>query len=116
MLGVPFDFTAKPVVVRPTRPKPTTRVHAVKEREALEITFPRVEGYRVELPEEPLTATFNADSRLVLTPELVGPCRVLLEGIVGEVFHRNRSRRSLAFLKDMSIDCSLSKVSGSALK
>ena len=50
----------------------------------MEITFPRVEGYRVELPEEPLTATFNADSRLVLTPELVGPCRVLLEGIVGE--------------------------------
>ena len=84
ILGVPFDFTAKPVVVRPIRPKPTTRVHAVKEREALEITFPRVEGYRVELPEERLTATFTKDSRLVLTPELVGPCRVLLEGIVGE--------------------------------
>jgi type III restriction enzyme len=84
ILGVPFDFTAKPVVVRPIRPKPTTRVHAVKEREALEITFPRVEGYRVELPEERLTASFNEDSRLVLTPELVGPCRVLLEGIVGE--------------------------------
>jgi type III restriction enzyme len=84
ILGVPFEFTAKPVVVRPIRPKPTTRVHAVKEREALEITFPRVEGYRVELPEERLTATFNEDSRLVLTPELVGPCRVLLEGIVGE--------------------------------
>lgn len=84
ILGVPFDFTAKPVVVRPIRPKPTSRVHAVKEREALEVTFPRVEGYRVELPEERLTATFSNDSRLVLTPELVGPCRVLLEGIVGE--------------------------------
>jgi type III restriction enzyme len=84
ILGIPFDFTAKPVVVRVKPVKPTIRVQAVKERAALEIVFPRVEGYRVELPEERLTATFNEDSRLVLTPELVGPCRVLLEGIVGE--------------------------------
>jgi type III restriction enzyme len=84
ILGVPFDFTAKPVVVKPTRPSETVRVHAVKERAALEIRFPRVEGYRVELPNERLTAHFNEDSRLELTPELVGPCEVLLEGIVGE--------------------------------
>jgi type III restriction enzyme len=32
------------------------------ERDALEIRFPRVEGYRVELPEERLTAAFNDDS------------------------------------------------------
>jgi type III restriction enzyme len=84
ILGIPFSFTAKPVVA-PVKPvKPTVRVHAVKEREALEIEFPRVEGYRVELPEERLTATFSEDSRLTLTPALVGPCRVLLEGIVGE--------------------------------
>ena len=31
------------------------------ERDALEIRFPRVEGYRVELPEERLTADFNKD-------------------------------------------------------
>jgi type III restriction enzyme len=84
VLGIPFDFTAKPVVVLPKRPKPTVRVHAVKERAALEITFPRVEGYRVELPDERIAAKFTNDSRLVLTPEDVGPCRVLLEGIVGE--------------------------------
>jgi type III restriction enzyme len=84
ILGIPFDFTAKPIVVQVKAVKPTVRVHAVKERESLEIVFPRVEGYRVELPEERLTATFNKDSRLVLTPELVGPCKVLLEGIVGE--------------------------------
>src|SRR5262249_14634929 len=29
-------------------------------------------------------AEFTADSRLVLTPKLVGPCRTLLAGIVGE--------------------------------
>jgi type III restriction enzyme len=84
ILGVPFDFTAKPVVVKVKPIKPTVRVHAVKEREALEIVFPRVEGYRVELPEERLTAHFTDDSKLVLDPKLVGPCRVLLEGIVGE--------------------------------
>ncbi len=84
ILGVPFDFTAKPVVVKPARPSETVRVHAIKERAALEIRFPRIEGYRVELPNERLTAQFNADSRLELTPELVGPCEVRNEGIVGE--------------------------------
>jgi type III restriction enzyme len=84
ILGIPFDFTAKPVVVIPKPPKQTIRVHAVKERAALEITFPRVEGYRVELPEERIRADFSEDSRLFLTPQEVGPCKVLLEGIVGE--------------------------------
>lgn len=84
ILGIPFDFTAKPVVAVPKPPRNTVRVHAVKERAALEINFPRVEGYRVDLPEERLRATFTEDSRLVLTPEEVGPCRILLEGIVGE--------------------------------
>jgi type III restriction enzyme len=92
VLGIPFDFTAKPVVAPPKPPKATVRVHALKERAALEITFPRVEGYRVELPEERIIAKFNNDSRLFLTPEEVGPCKVLLEGIVGEVDIRGEIR------------------------
>jgi type III restriction enzyme len=84
ILGIPFDFTAKPVVAPPKAPKPITRVHAVKERERLAISFPRVTGYRKDLPEERITAVFKDDSRLLLTPELVGPCTTLLEGIVGE--------------------------------
>jgi len=84
IMGIPFDFAAQPVVAKPKPPKPTTRVQALKERAALEITFPRVEGYRVALPDERVEAAFTEDSRLVLTPETVGPCRVLLEGIVGE--------------------------------
>src|SRR5215469_3535158 len=71
VLGIPFDFTAKPVVAPPRRPKPTVRVHAVMERASLEITFPRVEGYRVELPDERIVAKFTDDSRLILTPEEV---------------------------------------------
>lgn len=85
VLGVPFDFAAKPVVVPPQPPRQTISVHAViPERDRLEIRFPRVEGYRVELPEERLTAKFGPDSLLHLTPDLVGPSVVRNEGIVGE--------------------------------
>ncbi len=74
VLGIPFDFTAKPVVAPPQPPRETIQVKAMTpERDACEIRFPRVEGYRVELPEERLSAAFNDDSTLVLTPDLVGP-------------------------------------------
>lgn len=85
ILGIPFDFTAKPVVAPPQPPRETVQVKAVRpDRDHLEIRFPRVEGYRVELPEERLTAEFNEDSVLELTPDLVGPSRTKNAGIIGE--------------------------------
>ncbi|HET7585176.1 MAG TPA: DEAD/DEAH box helicase family protein [Gemmatimonadaceae bacterium] len=85
VLGIPFDFNARPVPAPPQPPRPTVTVHAVRpDRDALEIRFPRVEGYRVELPAERLTARFTDDSTLELTPELVGPSKVRNEGIIGE--------------------------------
>ena len=85
VLGIPFDFTAKPVVAPPQPPRETIQVKAVRpDRDPLEIRFPRVSGYRVELPEERLTAEFNADSVLELTPDLVGPSITKNEGIIGE--------------------------------
>ena len=85
VLGIPFDFTAKPVVVPPKPPRETVQVRAVRpERDALEIRFPRVAGYRVELPEERLRAEFNEDSVLELSPDLIGPSIVRNEGIIGE--------------------------------
>jgi type III restriction enzyme len=85
VLGIPFDFTAKPVIAPPQPPRETVHVKAMRpERDALEITFPRVEGYRVELPEERLTAKFNEDSILELTPDLVGPSKTKNAGIIGE--------------------------------
>ena len=54
------------------------------DRDALEIRFPRVEGYRIELPEERLTADFNEDSILELSPDLVGPSITRNTGIIGE--------------------------------
>ncbi|MBE0564928.1 MAG: DEAD/DEAH box helicase family protein [Krumholzibacteria bacterium] len=85
VLGVPFDFTAKPVVAPPQPPRETVQVKAVRpERDSLEIRFPRVDGYRVELPEERLSAEFNDDSVLVLTPDIVGPSITKNAGIIGE--------------------------------
>jgi type III restriction enzyme len=85
VLGIPFDFTAVPVIPTPQKPRQTIAVHAVRpERDHLEITFPRVEGYRVELPNERLTAVFTPDSVLELTPLLVGPSVTHNQGIIGE--------------------------------
>ena len=85
VLGIPFDFTAKPVVAPPQPPRETIQVKAMRpERDALEIRFPRVEGYRIELPEERLEAEFNDESRLDLTPDLVGATETQNSGIIGE--------------------------------
>jgi type III restriction enzyme len=85
VFGIPFDFTAKPVIAPPQPPRETVQVKAIRpERDALEIRFPRVEGYRVELPEERLTADFNDDSILVLSPDIVGPSITRMSGIIGE--------------------------------
>ncbi len=100
VLGIPFDFTAKPVVAPPKQPRETVQVRAVRpERDALEICFPRVAGYRVELPEERLKAEFNRDSVLELTPALIGPSITRNQGIIGEsvdlnLVHTNDLRTS----------------------
>ena len=84
IMGIPFDFTAKPQVAPVNPPKKMTRVAAQRDRAALEMIFPRVVGYRIDLPEEKLQANFGDNSRLVLTPHMTGPGETLLEGIVGE--------------------------------
>ncbi len=90
VLGIPFDFTAKPVVAPPQPQRKTIHVKAVRpQRDYLEIRFPRVTGYRVELPDERLTAEFNDDSVLVLTPDLVGPSVTQNSGIIGEAVDLN---------------------------
>ncbi|MGD7653137.1 MAG: BPTD_3080 family restriction endonuclease [Verrucomicrobiales bacterium] len=105
ILGIPFDFTAKPVVAKPKPPKKTVRVHAVRpERDSLELTFPRVTGYRTETPEGRLTASFNDDSTFTLTPDNVGPAKTVISGIVGKteelnVEHLKLERQSTILFK-----------------
>lgn len=90
VLGIPFDFTAKPVIAPPQPPRETVQVKAVRpERDHLEIRFPRVEGYRVELPEDRLEAHYDDDSILTLTPALVGPSITQNAGIIGETVNLN---------------------------
>lgn len=85
VFGIPFDFTAQPVVSKPGKPDNMERVFAVSpERDSSEIRFPRVEGYRTELAQDVLTADFSADSTLELTPDLVGATETVNAGIIGE--------------------------------
>src|ERR1035437_3876606 len=60
-----------------------THVRALEDRIACEITFPRIDGYRYELPAERLNAKFDAKSKLALTTAHV-PTKVENAPIVGE--------------------------------
>jgi type III restriction enzyme len=104
IFGIPFDFTAQAVVSPPQPPPPMIRVHAVSpERDAAEITFPSVLGFRVELPDEVARAEFHKDHHLVLSPDLVGPGQTSNQGIIGEeaqldLEHTKTIRRSTVIM------------------
>jgi type III restriction enzyme len=82
--GVPFSFIpcSGATVDPPPGPLPT-RVRALDNRLSCEITFPRLLGYRYDVGDDVLNATFGAESRLALsTADL--PTKVQLDPIVGE--------------------------------
>jgi len=82
--GVPFSFI--PTSGSNPNPKPgpiPTRVRALDERIACEITFPRLVGYRYDLPDERLKVQFTKDSMLALSTADI-PTKVQLDPIVGE--------------------------------
>ncbi|MBM7806200.1 type III restriction enzyme [Geodermatophilus bullaregiensis] len=82
--GVPFSFIATTGKSgRPTVVRPVVHVRALSERANLQITFPRVVGYRYDLPDPRLSAQFDDDSRLVLTVNDV-PTETTVRGVVGE--------------------------------
>lgn len=82
--GVPFSFIpAQGGGPKPAPPKPVTRVRALEDRSALEMRFPRLLGYRYDLPPEKLTANFTAESRLTLSTVDV-PTETHNAPIVGE--------------------------------
>lgn len=82
--GVPFSFipSAGSAVDPVPGPMPT-RVRALEDRIACEITFPRLMGYRYELPAETLVAKFTEDSHMVLSTADI-PTKTELEPIFGE--------------------------------
>jgi len=82
--GVPFSFI--PCSGSTTEPKPgplPTRVRALESRMACEITFPRLLGYRYDIPAERFTANFTEDSKLYLSTVDI-PTKTENAPIVGE--------------------------------
>jgi len=106
--GVPFSFIPTRAVATPPKPGPRpTRVRALEERIACEITFPRVIGYRYELPSERLTANFTADSQKAISTRDV-PTRTENAPIVGEsVIH---TLYDLKIRREQEVDFLLAKL------
>jgi type III restriction enzyme len=85
ILGIPFNFASEAVQVTPKPPVERLNVKAVRpDRDKLEIIFPRVQGYRTESLPNRLTADFQDDHAMRLTPDDIGATMTLLSGIVGE--------------------------------
>lgn len=59
IIGVPFKTFKSGGTAKPQPQSPKVQIHALKEREAMEITFPNVRGYRVETIEGDITADFT---------------------------------------------------------
>src|SRR6266542_5020845 len=80
--GVPFQFIPTVGKTKDLTMKPTRRVHAEPDRSHAEITFPRLTGYRIELPDERIWAELTEQSRLVLTTSQV-PTETEVSGLIG---------------------------------
>ncbi len=81
--GVPFAFIpGRPVKDAPPRP-PAVEVYALPERAELRITFPKLDGYRIEIPDERFFTSFDETCRLHLTKSTVATW-TKTGGIVGE--------------------------------
>jgi len=82
--GVPFSFIPSAGSAVEPKPGPTpTRVRALEERIACEMTFPRLVGYRYELKGECLNAAFTPDSRMAISTADV-PTKTEMQSIIGE--------------------------------
>lgn len=66
--GVPFSFIpCSGSTTDPPPPQPTKRVRALPERIEKEITFPRVVGYRYDMPSEKLHVEFTPEAHMALS-------------------------------------------------
>jgi len=65
--GVPFQFIPTVAKTKDLKVKQIWNVHAEPDRTTARIIFPKLTGYRIEMPDEPLYAAFTDESRLMLT-------------------------------------------------
>ena len=91
--GIPFQFISSDrPVADPLPPKPVVEVGAVEGREHLRITFPKLDGYRVELPDEPIWLDTTDADPFEIGPNTV-PRWVEIQGVVGESERESGDRR-----------------------
>jgi type III restriction enzyme len=82
--GVPFAFIpASGATKEPPPRQPITHVRSLPERVEARMTFPRLDGYRWEVPDENLHADWTAESKMLLAAHHV-PTTTEVAGIVGE--------------------------------
>jgi len=83
--GVPFSFIpASGATADPPPRQPITRVRSMPERgERTRMTFPRLDGYKWQVPTEKIEAKWSDDSKVVLSPAQI-PTRTEVSGVVGE--------------------------------
>lgn len=101
--GIPFSFipSDRPTTDPPPRP-PVTTVRAVEGRESARIEFPRVDGYRFELPDERLLVDLDAVGEYVLDPGAIAT-RTEVAGVAGAAEEhdldslRRKRHREVAF-------------------
>lgn len=81
--GIPFQFISsdKPIS-DPAPPKPSIEIFAVDGREHLRINFPKLDGYRVELPDEDIWLDLDNAPVFEIGPNTV-PTWVEMGGVVG---------------------------------
>ncbi|MBP2269232.1 type III restriction enzyme [Pseudarthrobacter sp. PvP004] len=81
--GIPFQFISSDrPVVDPAPPKPSIEVRALEARQHLGITFPKLDGYRVELPDEDIWLDLDTAPVFEIGPNTV-PTWVEMGGVVG---------------------------------
>ena len=82
--GVPFAFIPTDREVQPQKPpRSPVEVFAVADRHDLRIDFPKLDGYRVELPEAPVEFDYENTTPIAVDESLVATWTEA-QGIVGE--------------------------------
>ncbi len=82
--GVPFAFIPTDREVQPARlRRPPVEVFAVEDRHDLRIEFPKLDGYRIELPEAPVVFDYENTTPIIVDESLVATWTEA-QGIVGE--------------------------------
>lgn len=92
--GIPFQFIPSDKPSKdPLPPKPVQEVRALEGREDLRITFPKLDGYRVELPDAEIDLDLKSAPVFEIGPNTV-PRWVEIQGVIGDGEHDTSEERT----------------------